>query len=142
MLRFATIAFAGLSCILAGCTTAPSMLRATTILNSVSFGTSRKEVLTALGQDFTRTKSSLGYGGFWRPAELLTEDGLQARKHTLAVFQDHSHYVNVYPTNLLETLPPKTYYDYIIVGATFVGGSLEIYYDQNTNYLGCIGLIP
>jgi hypothetical protein len=94
-----------------------------------------------LGDTFTKEKSAVGYGGYFRPADFRTKQGIQDDKRCVADAKATGSYARVYPTNLFDNLPDKVYWDGVIVREINLGGgSLEIYYNENTNYIGFFGV--
>jgi hypothetical protein len=133
------IAFCGLMAIMAGC--APSIYQAVKVLYTVPIGASREDVYKTLGNAYTNEKSAVGYGGYFGPADVMTKQGIQDDKSRVENAKQYGFYERVYPTNLFDRLPDKVYCDGVIVREINEGGGfLSIYYDDNTNYIGFVGV--
>ena len=134
---FSMILVVVLSALSGGCR--PSVEEVVDLLKPVPVGASREEVrdvlVQAYGKKYPDWKQSYGLTD---PPHRVTSAILEAER-TLLVHNKRDHrYVRVYPENLFENMPPGALTESIgiVAEAAHGNGSVSIYYDSNTNYLG------
>ena len=133
--RFNALAISiGLAVVSTAC--APSIHKVSKVLATVPLGSSRMEVSNYLAEAFPRKmRNEYDLKGSAKP---MTQQMIQADLNLLAGVTERGEFSWVYPQDLFDELPAESFSDMVamIRESTIGGGSLEILYDSNTNYLG------
>jgi hypothetical protein len=121
----------------------PSVREVVGVVSTIPLGTSRDGVketmLKAYSKKYSDKASRQGYM-LAEPPRPVTNDIINAEKTLIAVLKKQGHYVYIYPSNLYDSLSEKCFSDGIglVAEAPEGNGSLTIYYDNHTNYIGFI----
>lgn len=116
----------------------PSINEVIEAISSVPLGASRKEIRETLIKAFPK---EVQHYDLTRPPLVMTKAMLEADKNVLATQKREGRFVYVYPIDLFDRIPNEAFFDMIgmIKESTIGGGSLQIIYDSNTNYIGFFG---
>jgi hypothetical protein len=132
-----TVMFMALTVVSGGCR--PSVQEVAKIISTVSLGASRDDVrkvlVEAYENQFPNSKQSYALVD---PPRTVSEGLLKANRELYAGSKERGEYALTYPADLFDKMPPKAFFDMVGLPAeTSEGnGSLSIYYDSNTNYIG------
>jgi len=129
--------FVGLGIISGGCR--PSVREVAGILSNVPLGASRDDVrkvlVEAYGKKYPKWKQSYALVD---PPSPVTAQMIKADEDLIALSSKERHYVEVYPPSLYQNLPSMAFTDAVglVAEASEGDGSVSIYYDSRTNYIG------
>ena len=121
----------------------PSVQEAAKVAAKIPTGASRDEVrmifVEAYSKKFSDKVDKQGYM-LSEPPLPLTSGIIEAEKKLITVHKRERKYVHIYPLDLFEKLSDKCFCDGIslVAEASDSNGSLTIYYDNHTNYVGFI----
>jgi hypothetical protein len=117
----------------------PSVRTVANALDSIPIGISREQLETtliaALGKHHPNRRFHHGLTSFVRP---VTASILKADKELVAFLKSDHRYVRIFPPNLYENFPLQAFTEPIgmVAEASEGNGSVSLYYDGKTNYIG------
>ena len=118
----------------------PSVREMADVISTIPLGISRDEVRDILIERYSQEASKewwQSYGLFGQPRP-VNDEFLRANKELIAQWTIEGRYIRIHPPNLFDTLSTNAFFDMIGIGAETArgNGSLSLYYDHNTNYVG------
>jgi hypothetical protein len=128
---------AGLGIVLGGCR--PSVREVVNVINTVPLGASRDQLRIVLVEKYKkRFPNWQDAYGLTTPPRTVTPAILKSDKELVSFLKSEHRYVRVFPSDLYSKIPPGAFTEPIgIVAESSEGnGSVSIYYDAKTNYIG------
>jgi hypothetical protein len=129
----------GFAVLAGGCK--PSVREVVEVIKPLPLGISKQEVRKALidayGKKFPKFPQSYDLSD---APNRVTEESLRVEKHLIQDFKREGRYINVYPANLLETLPTPAVYQMIGLASEGAHGNgyITLYFDKNLKYIGFV----